>query len=66
MEFGCTCSAERVEAAMAPYSAGDIAHITTEGGRGTAGRPVPPAPYAFDPGAPGVQASRDPDATAPG
>ena len=48
-EFGCTCSAERVEAAMAQYSAKDIAHMTTPDGRVTADCQFCGAAYEFDP-----------------
>ncbi|HET7409167.1 MAG TPA: Hsp33 family molecular chaperone HslO [Paracoccaceae bacterium] len=58
VEFGCTCSAERVEAAMAQYSAKDIAHMTTEEGRLTADCQFCSAHYEFDPATLGFEASR--------
>ena len=51
VQFGCTCSAERVEAALAQYSAGDIAEMTTEEGIVTADCQFCSAHYRFDPGA---------------
>ena len=48
-EFGCTCSAERVEAALAQYSAKDIAYMTTDDGRVTADCQFCGAFYEFDP-----------------
>src|SRR5690606_26652884 len=58
VEFGCTCSAERVEAAMAQYSAKDIAHMTTEEGSLTADCQFCGAHYEFDPATLGFEASR--------
>ncbi len=56
--FGCTCSAERVEAAMAQYSAKDIAHMTTEEGQLTADCQFCGAHYEFDPATLGFEANR--------
>lgn len=47
--FGCTCSAERVQAAMEQYSAKDIGHMTTEEGTVEAGCQFCGAKYVFDP-----------------
>ena len=47
--FGCTCSAERVQAAMEQYSAKDIGHMTTEEGKVEAGCQFCGALYVFDP-----------------
>ncbi len=58
VEFGCTCSAERVEAAMAQYSAKDIAHMTTEEGNLTADCQFCGAHYEFDPATLGFEANR--------
>lgn len=58
VEFGCTCSAERVEAAMAQYSAKDIAQMTTEEGILTADCQFCGAHYEFDPATLGFEATR--------
>lgn len=47
--FGCTCSRARVEAAMAQYSARDIAHMTNDEGKLTADCRFCGARYEFDP-----------------
>jgi len=49
VEFGCTCSAQKVEAAMHQYSAKDIRHMTTEDGKLTADCQFCSAHYEFDP-----------------
>jgi len=56
--FGCTCSAERVEAAMAQYSAKDIRHMTDENGKLTADCQFCGAHYEFDPKTLGFEAQR--------
>ncbi|HUS52671.1 MAG TPA: Hsp33 family molecular chaperone HslO [Thermohalobaculum sp.] len=61
VEFGCTCSAERVEAAMAMYSAKDIRHMTTTDGRVTADCQFCSAHYDFDPHALGFEATKNLD-----
>ena len=66
VEFGCTCSAGKVEAALAQYSAGDIAGMTTGDGRVTADCQFCSAHYEFDPEALGVEATRNRDGTARG
>lgn len=58
IEFGCTCSAERVEAAMAQYSAKDIAQMTTDEGQLTADCQFCGAHYEFDPATLGFEANR--------
>lgn len=58
VRFGCTCSAERVEAAMAQYSSKDIAHMTTEEGSLTADCQFCGAHYEFDPATLGFDAER--------
>jgi molecular chaperone Hsp33 len=58
VRFGCTCSAERVEVAMAQYSARDIAHMTTAEGRLTADCQFCGAHYEFDPATLGFEANR--------
>ncbi|MEM0988122.1 MAG: Hsp33 family molecular chaperone HslO [Pseudomonadota bacterium] len=57
--FGCTCSAERVVAAMAQYSPEDIAEMTTEDGKLTADCQFCGAHYEFDPAMLGAEAVRD-------
>lgn len=47
--FGCTCSAERVKAALEQYSTKDIGHMTTGEGRVEAGCQFCGAKYVFDP-----------------
>ncbi|MEM7670228.1 MAG: Hsp33 family molecular chaperone HslO [Pseudomonadota bacterium] len=54
--FGCTCSAERVEAAMAQYSAKDIAHMTNDSGHVTADCQFCSAHYEFAPDTLGFEA----------
>ncbi|MZR12076.1 Hsp33 family molecular chaperone HslO [Maritimibacter sp. DP07] len=49
VEFGCTCSAERVVESLSIYSAKDIAHMTTEEGIVTADCQFCGAHYEFDP-----------------
>ena len=61
IEFGCTCSAERVKAAMAQYSAKDIAHMTNEAGKLTADCQFCSAHYEFDPATLGFEAEEQPD-----
>ena len=56
VRFGCTCSAERVEAALAQYSARDIAGMTTEEGLVTADCQFCSAHYRFDPATLGFEA----------
>jgi len=63
LEFGCTCSPERVEAAMAMYSARDIAQMTTADGRVTADCQFCSAHYEFDPDALGFEATKNLDGT---
>jgi molecular chaperone Hsp33 len=64
VEFGCTCSAAKVEAALAQYSAGEIAGMTTADGRVTADCQFCSAHYEFDPEALGSEAAKNPDETA--
>ncbi|MEL6477281.1 MAG: Hsp33 family molecular chaperone HslO [Pseudomonadota bacterium] len=59
IQFGCTCSAERVEAAMAQYSAKDIAHMTNEDGKLTADCQFCSAHYEFDPATLGFDAVKE-------
>ncbi len=64
VEFGCTCSAGKVEAALAQYSAGDIAGMTTGDGRVTADCQFCSAHYEFDPEALGFEATKNLDGSA--
>ncbi len=64
VEFGCTCSAGKVEAALARYSAEDITDMTTADGRVTADCQFCSAHYEFDPEALGVEAKKTPDGSA--
>jgi molecular chaperone Hsp33 len=49
LEFGCTCSAQRVRDSLATYSAGDIADLVTEDGIVTADCQFCGAHYEFQP-----------------
>lgn len=62
VRFGCTCSAERVEAAMQQYSAKDIAQMTNDEGVLTADCQFCGAHYEFDPRTLGFEA----EASGPG
>lgn len=61
VQFGCTCSPERVARALAAYSADDIAEMTTEDGRVTADCQFCSAHYEFDPSMLGAEATRNLD-----
>ena len=65
VRFGCTCSAERVEAALAQYSAKDIATMTTPEGRVTADCQFCGAHYEFDPDTLGFEAGAEGPGTPP-
>ena len=56
VEFGCTCSADRVREAMSIYSARDIGHMTTDEGIVTADCQFCGAHYEFDPDTLGFEA----------
>jgi molecular chaperone Hsp33 len=56
VEFGCTCSADRVRDTMSIYSAKDIAHMTTDEGIVTADCQFCGAHYEFDPTTLGFEA----------
>ena len=58
VEFGCTCSAERVINAMEQYSAKDIGHMTNDEGKLTADCQFCGAHYEFDPATLGFEAER--------
>ncbi|HRO15704.1 MAG TPA: Hsp33 family molecular chaperone HslO [Paracoccus sp. (in: a-proteobacteria)] len=61
VEFGCSCSAERVRGTLSIYSAKDIAHMTTAEGRVTADCQFCGAHYDFDPASLGFEATVDAD-----
>lgn len=56
VQFGCTCSADRVRTSLSIYSARDIAHMTTPEGRVTADCQFCGAHYDFDPKTLGFEA----------
>lgn len=56
VNFGCTCSEERVRESLSIYSAKDIAHMTTEDGRVTADCQFCGAHYDLDPATLGFDA----------
>lgn len=58
LRFGCTCSPEKVVAAMAQYSARDIGHMTDPSGKLTADCQFCGAHYAFDPSSLGFDTDR--------
>ena len=59
VEFGCSCSAERVRNTLAIYSAKDIGHMTTPEGIVTADCQFCGAHYEFDPRSLGFEATVD-------
>lgn len=59
VEFGCSCSADRVRGTLSIYSARDIAHMTTEAGIVTADCQFCGAHYEFDPASLGFEATVD-------
>mgnify|MGYP001766380089 CR=1 FL=1 len=63
VEFGCTCSEERVRTSLSIYSARDIGHMTTEEGTVTADCQFCGAHYVFDPASLGFEATVNPDGT---
>lgn len=64
VEFGCSCSAERVRGTLSIYSAKDIAHMTTAEGTVTADCQFCGAHYVFDPRSLGFEATIDADGNA--
>jgi molecular chaperone Hsp33 len=62
VQFGCTCSAERVRTSLSIYSARDIGHMTTDDGRVTADCQFCGAHYEFDPRTLGFEAELPPGA----
>lgn len=61
VEFGCSCSEDRVRQSLAIYSARDIGHMTTDAGRVTADCQFCGAHYEFDPASLGFEATVDAD-----
>lgn len=57
VQFGCTCSADRVRQSLAIYSAEDIAEMTTDAGIVTADCQFCGAHYEFDPRTLGAEAA---------
>jgi molecular chaperone Hsp33 len=57
LEFGCTCSAEKVRQSLSIYSAKDIGHMTTEEGIVTADCQFCGAHYEFAPETLGFEAT---------
>jgi molecular chaperone Hsp33 len=58
VRFGCTCSEDRVRQSLSIYSAGDIAHMTTDDGRVTADCQFCSAHYDLDPVTVGFEAEK--------
>jgi molecular chaperone Hsp33 len=56
VEFGCTCSGDRVRESLSIYSAKDIAYMTTDAGIVTADCQFCSAHYEFDPKTVGFEA----------
>lgn len=61
VQFGCTCSEDRVRQSLSIYSARDIAHMTTDDGKVTADCQFCGAHYVLDPTTVGFEA-KDADA----
>ncbi len=61
VQFGCTCSSDRVRRSLSIYSARDIAHMTTDEGIVTADCQFCGAHYEFDPKTLGFEAEVAPD-----
>lgn len=64
VEFGCTCSEQKVRESLAIYSAKDIATMTTQDGKVTADCQFCGAHYEFDPASLGFEAAVNPDGSA--
>ncbi|ANB33186.1 MULTISPECIES: Hsp33 family molecular chaperone HslO [Rhodovulum] len=62
VQFGCTCSEDRVRQSLSIYSAKDIGHMTTPEGIVTADCQFCGAHYELDPATLGFEAEKDPDA----
>ncbi|MBO9456662.1 Hsp33 family molecular chaperone HslO [Paracoccus sp. R12_1] len=61
VEFGCSCTSDRVRDTLSIYSAKDIAHMTTDEGIVTADCQFCGAHYEFDPNSLGFEATVDAD-----
>ena len=61
VEFGCSCSEDRVRGTLSIYSQKDIGHMTTDDGRVTADCQFCGAHYEFDPKSLGFEATIDAD-----
>ena len=59
VQFGCTCSDDRVRQSLSIYSARDIAHMTTDEGIVTADCQFCGAHYEFDPKTLGFEAEKN-------
>ena len=59
VEFGCSCTGQRVRETLSIYSAKDIAHMTTDAGIVTADCQFCGAHYEFDPDSLGFEATVD-------
>ena len=64
VEFGCSCSADRVRGTLSIYSAKDIRHMTTDEGTVTADCQFCGAHYEFDPASLGFEATVDAEGNA--
>ena len=62
VQFGCTCSEDKVRQSLSIYSAKDIAHMTTDEGIVTADCQFCGAHYEFAPQTLGFEATEGPDA----
>jgi len=61
VQFGCTCSEDRVRQSLSIYSAKDIGHMTTDEGIVTADCQFCGAHYELDPATLGFEAEKRPD-----
>jgi molecular chaperone Hsp33 len=59
LDFGCTCSEDKVRQSLSIYSAKDIAHMTTDDGTVTADCQFCGAHYVLDAGSVGFEAQQD-------
>ena len=62
VQFGCSCSEDKVRQSLSIYSASDIGHMTTEEGTVTADCQFCGSHYVFDPKTLGFEATEGPDA----
>jgi len=61
VEFGCSCSEDRVRESLSIYSARDIGHMTTDDGIVTADCQFCGAHYTLDPATLGFEATNPPE-----